>query len=69
MSQITDGSSSLPDQPRRNSLARRGVAVLVLLILGWLVLHLVIHIVLAIATAVVLVAAVGAAIWAARVLL
>jgi hypothetical protein len=68
MSQITGGSSGLPEKAPRNSLARRGVAIAILLVFAWLVLHLIIHVVLALATGVVLVVAVIAAIWAARVL-
>ncbi|HWH09781.1 MAG TPA: hypothetical protein VG165_01530 [Solirubrobacteraceae bacterium] len=65
MSQITRGSPGLPEKAPRNSLARRGVALLILAVVGYLVLSTLIHAVLAIATIVVVVAAV---IWAARVL-
>jgi hypothetical protein len=66
MSQITSGSSGLPEQPRRPSLARRGVAIAILAVILYLVLSAVIHVVLTIA---IVVLAVAAAIWAARVLL
>jgi hypothetical protein len=66
MSQITGGSSGLPEKAPRNSLARRGVALLIVAVVGYLVLSTLIHAVLAIATVVIVVAAV---IWAARVLL
>jgi hypothetical protein len=66
MSQITRGSSGLPEKAPRNSLARRAVALLILAVVAYLVLSTVIHVVFAIVTVVVIVAAV---IWAARVLL
>jgi hypothetical protein len=66
MSQITGGSSGLPEKAPRSSLARRGVALLIVAVVGYLVLSTLIHAVLAIATIVIVVAAL---IWAARVLL
>jgi hypothetical protein len=68
MSQITGGSSGLPEQSHRPSLARRGVALAILIVAAWLILTFVIHVVMAIATGVLVVVAVVAAIWAARVL-
>lgn len=68
MSQITGGSSGLPEQSTRPSLARRGVALAILIVAAWLILTFVIHVVMAIATGVLVVVAVVAAIWAARVL-
>jgi hypothetical protein len=69
MTQITGGSSSLPDRPRGKSIARKGVALVVLFVLAVLALDLVVHVVLAVATGLLIVVAVVAAIWAARVLL
>jgi hypothetical protein len=66
MSQITSGSSGLPERPQRGSLGRRAVAIAILAVIAYLVLSAVIHVVLTIAIVVVIVAA---AIWAARVLL
>jgi uncharacterized membrane protein len=51
------------------SLGRRAVALLVLLVAGWVLLHLVIHIAVAIASTIVIVVAVLALIWALRVVL
>jgi len=68
MSQLTGRSSGLPEAPRRTSLARRGVALAILLVAAWLILTFVIHLVLAVATGLLVVVAVIAAIWAARVL-
>jgi hypothetical protein len=69
MSQITPGSTSLPDKPPRKSLARRGVAIAILLVVGYLVLSTVIHVLLALVTIALVIVAIAAAIWAARVLL
>jgi len=68
MSQLTGRSSGLPAAAPRTSLARRGIALAILLIAAWLILHFVIHLVLAVATGLLVVVAVIAAIWAARVL-
>ncbi|MEA2369622.1 MAG: hypothetical protein QOH12_16 [Solirubrobacteraceae bacterium] len=68
MNQLTGRSSGLPEAPRRTSLARRGVALAILLIAAWLILTFVIHLVLAVATGLLVVVAVIAAIWAYRVL-
>ena len=69
MSQITPASSSLPNKPPRKSLARRGVAIAILLVVGYLVLSTVIHVLLALVTIALVIVAIAAAIWAARVLL
>jgi hypothetical protein len=68
MNQLTGRSSGLPEAPRHTSLARRGVALAVLLIAAWLILTFVIHLVMAIATGLLVVVAVVAAIWAYRTL-
>ncbi len=51
------------------SLGRTIVAVLVLLVAGWFLLHFVIHIVVWLASIVVVAAAIFALVWALRVLL
>ena len=49
------------------SLARKALALVILLIAGWMLLHFLIHIAAAIAGFVILVVAVVAVIWALRV--
>ncbi len=68
MSQITGRTSRLPEPAPKASLARRGVALMVLLVFAFIVLKVIIHVVLAIALGAALVVGVIAAIWAARVL-
>jgi hypothetical protein len=51
------------------SLGRTIVAVLVLLVAGWFLLHFVIHIVVWLASIVIVAAAIFALVWALRVLL
>jgi hypothetical protein len=51
------------------SLTTRAIAVIVLLVAGWILLHLLIGIAVAIASVVVVIVAIIAAVWAARVLL
>jgi hypothetical protein len=52
----------------RPSLGRRAIALLILVVVGWLLLHLVIHIALVIATVVVVVLAIAGVLWAAKTL-
>ena len=51
-----------------HDIARKALAILVLLIAGWVLLHIVIGVVAAVAWIVVAVVAVAAVIWAIRVL-
>lgn len=55
------------NEPESPSLGRRAVAILVLLIAAWILLHFLIGIATAIASVVVVVAAIAAVIWALRV--
>lgn len=50
-------------------LGRKAVAILVLLVAAWILLHFLIHIALAIASVAVIVVAIVALIWALRVVL
>jgi hypothetical protein len=54
---------------RSGSLGRTIVAVLILAVAAWVLLHFVIHIVLFLASIIVVVLAIAAVIWALRVLL
>ncbi len=58
------------EQPEASShsFGRMAVAVLVLLVCAWLLLHLLFHVVIVVATIVAVVLAVVGAIWAMRVL-
>lgn len=55
-------------EPRRSSLGRRAIALLVLLVAAWILFKVVIGVVTAVATVVVVVLAICAVIWAIRVL-
>ncbi len=55
------------NEPESPSLGRRAVAILVLLIAAWILLHFLIGIATAIVSVVVVVAAIVAVIWALRV--
>jgi hypothetical protein len=54
---------------RSGSFGRTVVAVLILAVAAWVLLHVVIHLVVFLATVVVVVVAIAALIWALRVLL
>jgi hypothetical protein len=54
---------------RSGSLGRTIVAVLILAVAAWVLLHFVIHIVLFLASIIVVVLAIAAVVWALRVLL
>jgi uncharacterized membrane protein len=55
-------------EPRRSSLGRRAIALLVLLVAAWILVKVVIGFLAAMATVVLIVLAVVAVIWAIRVL-
>ena len=57
------------EQSRSSSLGRRALAVLVVLVAAWILLHFLIHIAVAIASVVVVVVAIGALFWALKTLL
>jgi sugar phosphate permease len=59
----------MKEETSSRSFGRTVIAVLVLLVAAWLLLHFVIHIVLWLASIVVVIVAVAALIWALRVLL
>jgi hypothetical protein len=52
----------------RPSLAKRGVAILVLAVAGWILLKVVINIIAGVATIIVIAAALVAVVWALRTL-
>ncbi len=54
---------------QHTSLGTKAIAVLVLIIAAWILLHFVVHIALAIASVAVIVVAIVALIWALRVVL
>lgn len=65
---IDPGSSSKQPRHRKRSIGRMLLALLVLVVAGWLLLHYIVHIVAFLAGIIVVVAAVIAVIWAVRVL-
>ena len=56
-------------QPSSSSFGRTALAVLIVLLAGWFLLHFVVHLVVWLATLVAIVVAVIALVWALRVLL
>jgi hypothetical protein len=59
----------MEEAPTRSSLGRKLIAGVVLLVAGWIVLHVVLHIVFAIAGVVLVVVAIVALLWALNTLL
>lgn len=61
--------SQSPSSSRSGSLGRTILAVLILAVAAWVLLHFVIHIVVFLASIIVVVLAIAAVIWALRILL
>jgi hypothetical protein len=61
--------SSAPEPSSSGSIGRTIVAVLILVVVGWFLLHIIIGVATAIAGFVLVVLAIAAAIWALRVIL
>jgi hypothetical protein len=62
-------NSTPPSESGHTSLGAKAIAVLVLLVAAWVLLHFIVHIALAIASVAVIVVAIVALIWALRVVL
>jgi len=57
-----------PPPTRLQSLGRHALAALVLLVCGWLLLHILFHVVIVVATIIAVVVAIIGAVWAMRIL-
>ena len=62
-------TDSPPDTSSSRSLGRTAIAVLILVIAGWILLHFLIHLAIFVASIVVVVVAIVAVVWALRVIL
>jgi len=57
-----------PQPTHLQNLGRHALAALVLLVAGWILLHILFHVVIVVATIIAVIAAIIGAIWAIRVL-